>query len=82
LSSQSTPTVWVAELVVGQQNQYTVHEVALKTGMRNGAVIEILDGLHAGQVVVTAGQDYLKDDDTVTGTSADDATGSMAGGAR
>ncbi len=66
LSTQSTPTVWVAEPVPATQNQFTVHEVTVKTGRNDSDRTEILSGLEAGQKVVTAGQDSLKNDDTVS----------------
>ncbi len=66
LSAQSTPTVWVAEPIPGQKDQFTVHEVTVQTGMSDSDRTEILSGLEAGQKVVTTGQDYLKNDDTVS----------------
>ncbi len=50
----------------GQEGQYTVHEVTVKTGMSDTSRTEILSGLKAGQRVVTAGQDALKEGDTVS----------------
>ena len=85
LSTQSTPTVWVADPIPGQQDQYTVHEVTVKTGLSDGknteilsgleAGTEILSGLEAGQKVVTAGQDYLKDGDMVSPAKIQPANG-------
>jgi RND family efflux transporter MFP subunit len=75
ISLQSTPTVWVADPVPGQKSQYTVHEVTVKTGMSDATKTEILSGLEAGQKVVTAGQDYLKDGDTVSLVTTRVATG-------
>ena len=66
VSTQSTPTVWVAEPVSGQADRYTVHEVTVKTGTSDANATEILSGLEAGQKVVAAGQDYLKEDDVVS----------------
>src|SRR5260221_114582 len=44
ISTQSTPTVWVADPVPGQEDQYTVHEVTVKTGMSDAKDTEILSG--------------------------------------
>lgn len=68
LTTQSTPTVWVAEPIPGQQGRFTVHEVTVKTGLSSAESTEILSGLHPGQQVVVAGQDYLRNDDTVSAT--------------
>ncbi|HLK59167.1 MAG TPA: efflux RND transporter periplasmic adaptor subunit, partial [Chthonomonadaceae bacterium] len=65
VSMQSTATVWDADPVPGQENQYIVREVTVKTGMSDAENTEILSGLEAGQKVVTAGQDYLKNGDMV-----------------
>ncbi|MCW3052926.1 MAG: secretion protein HlyD family protein [Chthonomonadales bacterium] len=75
ISLQSTPTVWVVDPVPGQESQYTVHEVTVKTGLSDTAKTEILSGLEAGQKVVTAGQDYLKNGDTVSLIKSQVATG-------
>ncbi len=66
ISTQTTPSVWVAEPVAGQEGQYTVHEVEVKVGLSDEKSTEILAGLKAGQKVVVAGQDYLKNGDTVS----------------
>lgn len=66
LSLQSAPTVWIADPVPGQESRYTVHEAVVKTGVSDTDRTEILSGLEAGQRVVTAGQDDLKDGDTVS----------------
>ena len=66
VSSQATPTVWVADPISGQADQYTVHEVTVTTGLNGADRTEILSGLKAGRQVVVAGQDYLKNDDTVS----------------
>lgn len=64
ISTQSTPTVWVADPLPGQENRYTVHEVTVQIGMSDGKNTEILSGLQAGQKVVISGQDNLKNGDT------------------
>jgi RND family efflux transporter MFP subunit len=66
VSTHSTPTVWVADPIAGQPNQYTVHETTVTTGMSDTDSTGILSGLKAGQQVVVSGQDYLKNDDTVS----------------
>ena len=81
LSTASTPTVWVAEAVGGADNQYTVHEVTVQTGMSDARSTEILSGLQAGQTVVTNGQDYLKDSDTVSPAKVQDMQTASASGA-
>lgn len=75
VSTQSVPSLWVAEPLEGQQNQFTVREVTVRVGRNDGRNTEILSGLQAGQKVVTAGQDYLKNGDTVSTMTANaDAT--------
>ena len=66
LSAQSTATVWTAEPTEGQNGQYTVREVTVKIGLSDGQNTEILSGLNEGQKVVLAGQNYLKNGDSVT----------------
>lgn len=66
LSDQTTPSVWVADPITGQEGQYTVQEVKVKVGLSAADSIEILSGLKAGQKVVLAGQDYLQNGDTVS----------------
>jgi hypothetical protein len=66
LSAQSLPFVWVAEPIEGETDRYTVREVQVKVGISDRATMEILSGLKAGQKVVVAGQDYLKNGDTVS----------------
>jgi RND family efflux transporter MFP subunit len=65
VSTQSTAAVWVADPVPGQAGGYTVRWVTVTTGMSDANDTEILSGLHAGWKVVTSGQDYLKEGDTV-----------------
>jgi len=65
LSTQATPTVWVAEPVSGPEGRYTVREVTVRTGRSDADNTEILSGLKAGQKIVLVGQDALKNDDTV-----------------
>ena len=88
ISTQTTPSVWVAEPVAGQEGQYTVQEVEVKVGLSDEKSTEILAGLKAGQKVVVAGQDYLKNGDTVSpvntqiaanNSSSSAAMNSMAG---
>ena len=65
LSAQSTASVWIAEPIAGQAEQYTAREVPVKIGLSDGQNTEILSGLQEGQKVVTAGADYLKNGDSV-----------------
>ena len=65
LSTQATPTVWVAEPVPGLEGRYTVREVTVRTGRSDADNTEILSSLKAGQKVVVTGQDSLKNDDPV-----------------
>ncbi len=65
VTTQTTPSVWVAQPVGGQEGQYTVQEVEVKVGLSDEKSVEILAGLQAGQKVVVAGQDYLQNGDTV-----------------
>ncbi|MCS6775660.1 MAG: efflux RND transporter periplasmic adaptor subunit [Chloroherpetonaceae bacterium] len=65
LSTHPGTTVWVAEPVSGEPHRYTVREVAVRVGLRDGDTIEVLSGLSAGQKVVVVGQDFLHDGDTV-----------------
>ncbi len=69
-STQSIPFVWAAEANTGQNTsgqdaQYTAHEVQVTVGLSDGQNTQIRAGLKAGQKVITAGQDYLKDGDGV-----------------
>ncbi|HXI15747.1 MAG TPA: efflux RND transporter periplasmic adaptor subunit [Chloroflexota bacterium] len=61
ISTQPTSYIWMAEPVAGQQGQFTVKQVEVRTGVSNGSTTEILSGLQAGQRVVTAGYQYLKE---------------------
>ena len=79
ITAQTTPTVWVAEPVVGQESQYTVREAEVKVGLSDEKSTEILTGLKAGQKVIVAGQDYLKNGDIVSPMNAQVAA---TGGAR
>ncbi len=75
VSTQSVPFVWVAESdagqnvpgqsASGQDAQYTAREVQVTVGLSDGQNTEVRSGLKAGQKVITAGQDYLKDGDVV-----------------
>jgi RND family efflux transporter MFP subunit len=67
LSTDSRPYVWVAE-PAGQPAEYTVRQTAVEVGTTSGASAAVLSGLQEGQRVVLAGQDYLKDGDTVAAT--------------
>ena len=69
LASQSTVTVWTAAPIPGQDGQYTVRETTIKAGISDGRQTEVVSGLTGGQQVVTAGQDTLKNGDTVTVTN-------------
>lgn len=71
LSSQSTTTVWLAEPITGQSGQYAVREVTVKTGISDRTRTEITEGLEAGQKIVLAGQDNLKNGDTVARSESD-----------
>ena len=66
LSTKTATYVWAAEPVTGQENQFTVQEMPVETGLSDETGTEIVSGLKAGQQVVVAGQDYLKDGDTVS----------------
>lgn len=70
ISTQSTPSVWVAEPLDGQAGQYTVTPTKVQVGISNGARTEILSGLQEGQQVVVSGQDSLKSGDTVAAMNA------------
>jgi RND family efflux transporter MFP subunit len=70
VSTESVPSLWVAEPVEGQPDQFTVRQVTVRVGRSNGRKTEILSGLQAGQKVVMAGQDYLKNGDTVSTSTA------------
>ncbi len=70
VSTQTTPSVWVATPIMGQAGQYTVRETAVKTGLSDTNDTEVVAGLEAGQRVVIAGQDYLQNGDTVSPTNA------------
>lgn len=71
LSTQSSPYVWAAESIEGQQNQYTARQVDVRVGLSNGASTEVTSGLQAGQQVVINGQDTLKNGDTVVAVNAE-----------
>ncbi len=74
LTTRTTPSVWVAEPIVGQKGKYTVREVEVQLGLSDEQSTEIRAGLRVGQQVVVAGQDYLKNDDTVSPVSTQSAT--------
>ncbi len=78
ISTKTAAYVWVAEPVAGQEKQYTVQEIVVQTGLTDATGTEIVSGLKAGQQVVVAGQDYLKDGDTVSPVSAPEASGGGA----
>jgi RND family efflux transporter MFP subunit len=65
LATQTQTTVWVAEPVPGQANQYTVQQVTVQTGVSDGTMTEIVSGLQEGQRVVVIGYQNLKNGDTV-----------------
>lgn len=62
-------TVFVAR--TGEHNTQTVSRVAVKSGIRQNSMVEILEGLHAGDVVVTSGQIKLSDGMAIEQTSED-----------
>jgi RND family efflux transporter MFP subunit len=70
LATQAQSFVWVAEPVEGQTNQFTVRRVEVRTGVSDGATVEVLSGLQEGKRVVTAGYQYLKDGDIVATAGA------------
>ncbi len=70
ISTQATPFVWIAEQDAGQDGQYLAREVQITVGLSDGQNSEVRSGLKAGQKVITAGQDYLKDGDAVASTEA------------
>ena len=65
LSTRVQPYIWAADPVPGEGGQYTVHAVKVQVGLSDGVRTEIRSGLLAGQQVVVAGQEYLKDGDAV-----------------
>ena len=83
ITTRTTPSVWVAEPIAGQKGKYTVREVEVQVGSSDAQSTEIRAGLQAGQQVVVAGQDYLKNDDTVspenTWSAADTSPAERAG---
>lgn len=58
--------VWAATPVQGEEGQFTVSAVDVKTGVSDGTHVEIVSGLSEGERVVVTGGDYLKSGDTVT----------------
>jgi RND family efflux transporter MFP subunit len=66
ISTQTTPTVWIADPVDGLEGQYTVREVAVRIGLSDGDHTEVRDGLKAGERVVLSGLENLKNGDTVS----------------
>ena len=51
--------------VVDNGKPQTVHEASVKTGPTRGDQVAVLEGLKAGEVVVTAGQIKLRQGSTV-----------------
>lgn len=74
LSATEKPAsyVWVAE--ADEADAWTVHPVAVQTGVSNGQRSEIRFGLKPGQRVVTLGARYLSEGDTVTASNAPPST--------
>jgi RND family efflux transporter MFP subunit len=68
ISAEPTPYVWLAE--PGQNNRFTVRQVDIKAGASDGTYTAIVAGLKAGQQVVTAGYQSLKNGDTVAAPEA------------
>lgn len=64
--TKATPYVWVAEAGNGEADQYTVHRADIQIGISDGRNTEIINGLRAGQRVVTQGYQGLADGDTVS----------------
>lgn len=67
------PYVWVAK---AEGDQLIARRAEVKTGMTDGEMVEITDGLDEGQRVVTRGGAYLRDGATITAPKAElDAEG-------
>jgi HlyD family secretion protein len=65
LSTRTTPYVWLAESSE-REGEFVVRAVEITQGLSDGERTEVLSGLQEGQRVVTAGDQYLKNGDTVT----------------
>lgn len=65
--------VWVAE-PSGAEGSYTAHQVPVKTGASNGADTAALEGLSAGQQVITSGFVNLEEGATVNAGAAEPMT--------
>ena len=70
ISTQSAAFVWIADSLPGQDGQYTAREAQITMGLSDGPNTEVRAGVKAGQKVITAGQDYLKDGDIVAPSNA------------
>jgi RND family efflux transporter MFP subunit len=70
ISTESTPTVFVAEPATGREGEYTVREAPVRVGLRGGDTFEIVSGLKEGEQIVVAGHEYLRNGDAVRAVEA------------
>jgi RND family efflux transporter MFP subunit len=77
LSTRTTPFVWLAE-PSDREGEFVVRAVEISRGLSDGERTEVLSGLQEGQRVVTAGDQYLKNGDTVTPVDGKAASNSAA----
>ncbi len=70
ISTRAVATVWVADPVAGEPDQYTAREATVQVGVSDADRTQILSGLMAGEKVVLAGQDNLHAGDAISPTGA------------